>query len=141
MRLLIGHMGERIGTSGFPPCDAQESYSTPLVYNIFTGKKKLLCPFIKLFPSSLNHSQSKRPLFTAHKTLLKNVLHIITWYSILNSCSIKLSLRSSQLSSKAVRMGSLEESAIREGLARALYALILLRECRSESSSLDVTHS
>lgn len=50
-------------------------------------------------------------------------------------------LRNSQESSKAVRIGSFEESAMREGEARARYAFILLRECRSESSIREVTHS
>lgn len=46
----------------------------------------------------------------------------------LNSCSKKLKRRSSHDSSKAVRMGSLEESATRLGLAKARYALIRERE-------------
>jgi len=65
----------------------------------------------------------------------------VTWYSVLNSCSIKLSRRSSHDSSKAVRMGSLEERAISDGEARARYALIRDLECRKESSCRDVTHS
>ena len=40
----------------------------------------------------------------------------LTKYSLLNSCSAKESLLNSQLNSNAVRMGSLLESAIREGL-------------------------
>ncbi|CAH2010023.1 unnamed protein product [Acanthoscelides obtectus] len=46
-----------------------------------------------------------------------------------------------QESSNAVRMGSLDESAINEGEANARYAFILLLECRRESSCLEVTHS
>lgn len=42
-----------------------------------------------------------------------------TWYSILNSCSKNESRRSSQESSKAVRMGSLDDSAIKDGDASA----------------------
>jgi hypothetical protein len=38
-------------------------------------------------------------------------------------------------------MGSLEERAMRDGLARARYELMRERECRSESSCLDVTQS
>ena len=51
--------------------------------------------------------------------------YCLTMYSLLNSCSAKESLLSSQLSSKAVRIGSLLDKAIREGLARARYELIL----------------
>lgn len=59
----------------------------------------------------------------------------------LNSCSKKLRRRNSQDSSKAVSIGSFEESAIKLGLAKARYALIRERECRSESSKRDITHS
>lgn len=59
----------------------------------------------------------------------------------LNSCSKKLKRRNSHDSSKAVRIGSLEESATRLGLAKARYALIRERECRKESSWRDWTHS
>jgi len=65
----------------------------------------------------------------------------LTMYSALNSCSAKNRRLSSQDSSKAVRIGSLEESAISEGLARALYALIRDRECRNESSCRELTQS
>ncbi len=65
----------------------------------------------------------------------------LTWYSLLNSCSAKESLLSSQLSSKAVRMGSLEERAMSEGEARARYALIREREWRRLSSDREVMHS
>lgn len=50
-------------------------------------------------------------------------------------------LRNSQESSNAVKIGSLEERAIKDGEARARYAFILDLECRSESSILEVTHS
>lgn len=59
----------------------------------------------------------------------------------LNSCSKKLKRRNSQESSKAVNIGSFDESAIRLGLAKARYALIRDRECRSESSKREITHS
>lgn len=59
----------------------------------------------------------------------------------LNSCSKKLNLRNSHDSSNAVKIGSFDERAIRLGLANALYAFILDRECRSESSNRDITHS
>lgn len=62
-------------------------------------------------------------------------------YSFLNSDSIVLSLRSSQLSSKAVNSGSLEDKAIKDGEESALYALILACEWRSESCVLDMIHS
>ena len=59
-----------------------------------------------------------------HLLLLKSFrrpkcLFVITKYSLLNSCSRTERRRSSQLSSKAVRMGSLLERAIRDGLANA----------------------
>lgn len=57
-------------------------------------------------------------------------------YSALNSCSRKLSLLSSPLSSKAVSIGSLLDNAIRLGDERALYEFILDRECRRLSSYL-----
>lgn len=50
-------------------------------------------------------------------------------------------LRSSQDSSKAVRIGSLDDNAMSEGEASALYALMRDLECRRESSMRDVTHS
>lgn len=46
-------------------------------------------------------------------------LPFFTWYSVLNSCSKNESRRSSQESSKAVRIGSLDDSAIKEGDANA----------------------
>lgn len=61
--------------------------------------------------------------------------------STLNSCSKKLRRRNSQESSNAVSIGSFEESAIKLGLAKARYALIRERECRSESSKREITHS
>lgn len=48
---------------------------------------------------------------------------------------------SSLLSSKAVKMGSLLDRAMRDGDARARYALILERECLRESALLDAIHS
>ena len=48
------------------------------------------------------------------------IINLLTKYSLLNSCSEKASLLSSHESSKAVSMGSLLESAIKEGEARAL---------------------
>lgn len=42
-----------------------------------------------------------------------------SWYSFLNSCSRKLSRRNSHDNSKAVSIGSLDDSAIRLGLAKA----------------------
>lgn len=65
----------------------------------------------------------------------------LTWYSHLNSCSRNERRRSSHESSNAVRIGSFEERAIKDGEAKALYAFIRLLECLSESSLLDVTHS
>ena len=53
----------------------------------------------------------------------------------------KESLLSSQLSSKAVRMGSLLERAISEGEASARYALIRDLECRRLSSFREMVHS
>lgn len=73
-----------------------------------------------------------------------NILKInspLTWYSHLNSCSRNERRRSSHESSNAVRIGSFEERAIKDGEAKALYAFIRLLECLSESSLLDVTHS
>lgn len=70
-----------------------------------------------------------------------NFIQIPTLYSSLNSFSILLSLLSSQDSSKAVRIGSFELSAIRELDDSALYALIRACECLNESWSLDTTHS
>lgn len=66
---------------------------------------------------------------------------IHTSYSKRNSCSIRLNRRSSQESSKAVRRGSLEDKAIKDGEVRARYAFIRAWECLRESCSLDVTHS
>jgi hypothetical protein len=43
----------------------------------------------------------------------------LTWYSHLNSCSRKLRRRSSQDNSNAVKIGSLLDNAINEGLANA----------------------
>ena len=43
-------------------------------------------------------------------------LHVLTRYSLLNSCSANDSLLSSQLNSKAVSIGSLLDRAIRDGL-------------------------
>lgn len=63
------------------------------------------------------------------------------YLNTLNSCSKKLRRRNSQESSKAVSIGSFEESAIKLGLAKARYALIRERECRSESSKREITHS
>ena len=65
----------------------------------------------------------------------------LTKYSLLNSYSAKASCFSSHESSKAVSMGSLLDKAINEGEARALYALILLRECRKLSSIRDTVQS
>ena len=45
--------------------------------------------------------------------------YFLTKYSLLNSCSANESRLSSQLNSNAVRMGSLLDKAIRDGLARA----------------------
>lgn len=59
----------------------------------------------------------------------------------MNSCSRNDSLRNSHDNSNAVNIGSLEDSAINDGEASARYALIRLRECLKESSSLEVTHS
>lgn len=50
-------------------------------------------------------------------------------------------LRSSQDNSNAVSIGSFDERAIRDGEARARYALMRERECLKESSILEVTHS
>ena len=61
----------------------------------------------------------------------------LTIYSLLNSHSAKASSLSSHESLKAVRIGSLLEREMREGEARALYALILLLECRRLSSLRD----
>ena len=43
-------------------------------------------------------------------------LHVLTRYSLLNSCSANDSLLSSQLNSNAVSIGSLLDRAIRDGL-------------------------
>lgn len=59
----------------------------------------------------------------------------------LNSCSKKLKRRNSQDNSKAVNIGSFDDSAIKLGLANARYAFIRDRECRKESSRRDITHS
>lgn len=59
-------------------------------------------------------------------------------YSFLNSFSKLLNLRNSQLSSNAVNIGSLLDRAMRDGLAKARYALILDLECRRQSSWLSV---
>jgi len=66
---------------------------------------------------------------------------IITLYWARNSCSILLRRRSSHESSKAVKSGSLDESAIRDDEVSARYAFIRDCECRRESCSLDMTHS
>lgn len=65
----------------------------------------------------------------------------LTMYSVLNSCSAKNNRRSSHESSKAVKIGSFDDRAMREGLASALYELILERECFNESSCLEFTQS
>lgn len=72
------------------------------------------------------------------KLQLKNEM---TLYSVLNSVSIRLSLPSSQDSSKAVSRGSAEDRAIRDGELKARYALMRACECRRESSEDDLTHS
>ena len=59
----------------------------------------------------------------------------------LNSCSKKLKRRNSHESSKAVNIGSFDDSDIKLGLAKARYAFIRERECRSESSSREITQS
>lgn len=59
----------------------------------------------------------------------------------LNSCSKKLKRRNSQDSSNAVKIGSFELSDIKLGLAKARYAFIRERECRSESSKREITQS
>lgn len=59
----------------------------------------------------------------------------------LNSCSKKLKRRSSHESSKAVNIGSFDDNDIKLGLAKARYAFIRERECRSESSSREITQS
>lgn len=59
----------------------------------------------------------------------------------LNSCSRKLRRLSSQESSNAVNIGSLDDNEIKLGLANALYAFIRDRECLNESSSREITHS
>lgn len=64
-----------------------------------------------------------------------------TLYSNRNSCSIRLRRRNSHESSKAVKRGSLEDKAIRDGDVKALYAFIRDCECRRESCSLEITHS
>lgn len=53
------------------------------------------------------------------KRLVKFVFVVCTMYSLLNSHSAKASSLSSQESLKAVRIGSLLERDINEGLARA----------------------
>ena len=65
----------------------------------------------------------------------------LTRYSLLNSHSAKASCLSSHESSKAVRIGSLLDKAMRDGEAKALYALILLLECLRLSSILDTVQS
>lgn len=59
----------------------------------------------------------------------------------LNSCSRKLSRLNSHDSSNAVNIGSFDDSEIRLGLANARYAFIRERECLSESSRREMTHS
>ncbi len=71
-------------------------------------------PFVS---ETLNTIQD--PFLRQKINLIKLWLVILTKYSLLNSCSRTESLLSSQLSSKAVRMGSLLERAMSEGLARA----------------------
>jgi uncharacterized Zn finger protein (UPF0148 family) len=68
-------------------------------------------------------------------------VYLFTSYSSRNSFSILRSRASSRESSKAVSSGSLEESAIKDGLDSALYALMRACECRSESVSLETTQS
>ena len=67
--------------------------------------------------------------------------NFLTRYSLLNSCSANDSRLSSQLSSNAVRIGSLLERAIRDGLANARYELMRDRECLKLSSCREYIHS
>lgn len=86
----------------------------------------------------------KRPFLQLNLRVTRIIERInsrLTWYSHLNSCSRNERRRSSHESSNAVRIGSLEERAIKDGEAKALYAFIRLLECLRESSLLDVTHS
>lgn len=65
----------------------------------------------------------------------------LTVYSARNSVSMRLRRRSSHDRWNAVEMGSFELSAISELDESALYALMRDCEWRSESCSLEVTHS
>jgi len=64
-----------------------------------------------------------------------------TLYWVRSSCSILLRRRNSHESSKAVKSGSFDESAIKDDEMSARYALIRDCECRRESCSLQRTHS
>lgn len=72
---------------------------------------------------------------------MKNLNLNLTLYSARNSVSTFAILLNSHDSSKAVRSGSLELSAIRDDAVSARYALMRDCECLSESCSLDTKHS
>jgi len=94
----------------------------------FIKKKTLFYKTLHRSNFGKKSSASDVQKFKVDKTILLTNSNIHTnnkeheflaWYSHLNSCSKNESLRSSQESSKAVRMGSLDDNAIKDGDANA----------------------